>query len=463
MANEARNLSRGVSRLKKDIIELNMGPIVLFFLSFTSQCLSRNLKKELTLDFQYERSILSSMQKKTQNTEQIDDTHIVTQPKRIAVLHDAFLYRGGGERLVTLMAKSLNADLITGFFSEWSFDPRELGFDGKMIPLGKPVFRKGIRHLVLKWRFFWKARILNEYDLVIFSGDCLGALRHVRPDAKRVYYCHTPPRYLYDFRAKYLTGLSWISRPFFRVAFSYFSWIYEKHLRVFDTLFTNSQNTHDRLLKYCNQESTILYPPTDTRLFRPLKTPILPDEIGPIWEYFLSTSRLSPPKRVDRVVRAFQAMPDKKLVFTYGANDPEKDRILGLAQGYTNIHPLLAPSDNVFRNLVAGALAMVYIPIDEDFGMSPVESMASGVPVIGVREGWLLETIVEGKTGVLVPSKKEGENTEIENQEFLTQELVRVIQDTPVEKWKSMQDDCVARAGDFSLEKFQEKLQCVLQ
>ena len=88
---------------------------------------------------------------------------------KIAILHDSFLYRGGGERLVTLMAKSLGADLISGFFSEGSFDPRELGFEGKMIALGKPVFAKGIRHLVLKWRFFWKASILREYNIVVFS------------------------------------------------------------------------------------------------------------------------------------------------------------------------------------------------------------------------------------------------------------------------------------------------------
>ena len=61
---------------------------------------------------------------------------------KIAILHDAFLYRGGGERLVTLMAKALDADLVSGFFSEGSFDPRELGFSGKMIALGKPVFAK---------------------------------------------------------------------------------------------------------------------------------------------------------------------------------------------------------------------------------------------------------------------------------------------------------------------------------
>ena len=61
---------------------------------------------------------------------------------KIAILHDAFLYRGGGERLVTLMAKYLHADLISGFFSMGSFDPRELGFTGRMISLGKPVFMR---------------------------------------------------------------------------------------------------------------------------------------------------------------------------------------------------------------------------------------------------------------------------------------------------------------------------------
>lgn len=107
---------------------------------------------------------------------------------------------------MTLMAKSLDADLISGFFSEGSFDPRELGFTGKMIALGSPVFTKGVRHMTLKWRFFWRARILRSYDIVLFSGDCLGALRHIdKNKTKTFYYCHTPPRYLYDFREKYLS------------------------------------------------------------------------------------------------------------------------------------------------------------------------------------------------------------------------------------------------------------------
>ena len=90
-------------------------------------------------------------------------------PSNIAILHDAFLYRGGGERLVTLMAKILGADLVAGFFSEGSFDPRALGFEERIISLGKPVFMKGLRHEVLRYRFRHGTKFLRDYDTVIFS------------------------------------------------------------------------------------------------------------------------------------------------------------------------------------------------------------------------------------------------------------------------------------------------------
>lgn len=198
-----------------------------------------------------------------------------------------------------------------------------------MIALGRPVFMKGIRHMILKWRFFWRARILREYDIVIFSGDCLGALRHVRNDAKVYYYCHTPPRYLYDFRERYLTSQPVFFRPIFRIAFSFFARVYEGNIQKFDLIFSNSQTVEKRLLEYTKTKSTVIYPPTDMSRFSSLEAqnhhlenPEIPNS------YFLSWARLSPPKRVNLIVDAFLDMPEQNLIFCYGKNDPMKGEIL---------------------------------------------------------------------------------------------------------------------------------------
>lgn len=366
---------------------------------------------------------------------------------KIAILHDAFLYRGGGERLVTLMAKALDADLVSGFFSEGSFDPRELGFTGKMIALGKPVFAKGFRHAILKYRFIEKTRFLADYDIVIFSGNCLDAVRNIPKTTKKIYYCHTPPRYIFDFRDRYMMRFpKWLHKVADRVL-DREARSYTKQLSQMDHIFTNSQNVHDRLLSFCDFESEILYPPTDIDRFAPNMS-------VPTGNYFLSFARLSPPKRVDMIVDAFLDMPEQNLILTYGKNDPMKDEILSKIKWKDNIKAIESPNDTDLIALIQGALATLYIPIDEDFGMSPVESMSCGTPVIGVNEWGLRETIVQDKTGKLI---------EIVDSDAWIKKLKQTIQNTKKEEWNSMKEDCILRARDFSLDAFEKKLKSSLQ
>ena len=373
---------------------------------------------------------------------------------KIAILHDAFLYRGGGERLVTLMAEALGADLVSGFFSDGSFDPRELGYTGNMISLGKPVFMKSVRHMILKWRFISHFWYFRKYDIVIFSGDCLEALWHIGSKTKKIYYCHTPPRYLYDFREKYLASLSSYIRPIFRLAFWFFACLYEFHLKKFDQIYTNSENVSKRLLKYTGMNSEIVYPPTDTTFFVPTDTVSVPEIPFVQWEYYYSWARLSPPKRVDLIVDTFLDMPDRNLVFSYGRNDPMREEILAKIDTASNIVALEAPDDSLLLRLIQWATATIYIPIDEDFGMSPVESMACGTPVIGVDEWWLRETIIQNKTGKLI---------QIPNVQLGIQNLKRVIEGTLQEEWEAMKNDCIVRSRDFSLDAFEKKLKSSLQ
>ncbi len=160
--------------------------------------------------------------------------------------------------------------------------------------------------------------------------------------------------------------------------------------------------------------------------------------------YFLSFARLSPPKRVDMIVDAFLEMPEKNLILTYGKNDPMKDAIFAKIRGRKNILALESPDDNELIDLIQWAIATIYIPVDEDFGMSPVESMACGTPVIGVNEGWLRETIVDGKTGFLI--------------DFSPENLKKSIQNMTLEIAQSLHQECILHVNHFSLQTFECKL-----
>lgn len=372
---------------------------------------------------------------------------------KIAILHDAFLYRGGGERLVTLMAKALDADLVSGFFSDGSFDPRELGFTGKMIALGKPVFAKWFRHAVLKYRFIQKTKFLSEYDIVILSGNCLDAVHNIPKTTKKIYYCHTPPRYIFDFRERYMSRFPKWFHKIADLVLDREARNYTRQLFAMDHIFTNSQNVHDRLLAFCSFESEIIYPPTDTDFFVPSPQSSSFNIPFNHKDYFYSWARLSPPKRVDMIVDAFLVMPEKNLIISYGKNDPEKNTILEKIKWKTNIFAVISPSDGELLSLIQGALASIYIPVDEDFGMSPVESMACGTPVIGVNEWGLKETIIPDKTGKLI---------EIQDRALWIQNLRTAVQETYTTEWESMRDDCILRARDFSLDAFEKKLKSSL-
>jgi glycosyltransferase involved in cell wall biosynthesis len=145
-----------------------------------------------------------------------------------------------------------------------------------------------------------------------------------------------------------------------------------------------------RLKKYLDVESEVLYPPCDTEGFE--------------WmgdgDYFLSTARLEPLKRVDLIVEAFKDMPNKKLIVASGGSQLES--LEELADGAKNITFTGWVSDTELRRLVGNCTATIYIPKDEDFGISPVQSLAAGKPVIGVNEGGVVETVRETADGVLI-------------------------------------------------------------
>ena len=335
-----------------------------------------------------------------------------------------------------MMAKVLKSDLASGFFSQGSFDLRKEGFEGKMISVSSEIFKKGFRHLKLKYSFVFRTGFLREYNTVIFSGDSISGVKNCRKDTKKIYYCHTPPRYLYDLNELYLWKVSPLARPIFKLAFFIFRKGYERNIKKMDLILTNSINTQTRIKDFLGLESHVLYPPVDTQEFQYISTQ----------DYYLSFARLSTVKRVDRIVKAFQQMPDKKLVVIYGENDPQKQEIFDLAEWYDNIELLTLPGNKWFTDYVGKSIATIYIPVDEDFWMSPVESMAAGKPVLWVNEWGLKESLIHKKTGYLISQKAEVE------------EIIAWIHYLDEKKCLEMQADCEKRAKDFWLENFAQSL-----
>ncbi len=352
------------------------------------------------------------------------------------ILHDTFLYKWGWERLILMMAKALKSDLASGFFSKWSFDLRKEGFKWKMIALTDEVFKKWFRHFKLKFAFLFKTKFLKDYDTVIFSGDSISAVRNCRKDSKKIYYCHTPPRYLYDLKDIYLKKVPFLLRPAFLLVSYFFKKMYERDIKNMDLILTNSENTKKRIKKLLWVSSQVLYPPVDLDLFKFISQ----------WDYYLSFARLSDAKRVDRVVEAFKKLPDKKLVVIYGENDPQKQKIFDLAKWQKNIEFKTLPWNVGFTDYVWNSIATIYIPIDEDFGMSPVESMAAWKPVLGVAEWGLKETIIDKKTGVLIPEWAK------------VADIIDAIWFLTPEKCLEMREACEKRALDFTLDNFEKKL-----
>lgn len=307
------------------------------------------------------------------------------------VYHDYFAIRGGGERLVLDLANGLGCDLVFGYRQAESYELAE--FPARSRSLGFEVGRwpRGIRTLGLALTFVREQGHAARYSTRIFSGVMAPfAAPPKSAPGRNIFYCHTPPRYFYDLRAHYERNSDPLRRLGLLLLGPALRRRYEEAVARMHVIVANSENVRRRIKTHLGRDSVVIYPPVDTAGFA--------------WAepqgYYLSTARLTPLKRVGEIVDAFLQMPDKRLVVASGGEDEAALR--ARAAGAGNITFTGWTSETQLRSLVAGAIATIYVPIEEDFGMSPVESMSAGKPVIGVAEGGLLETVVPGETGLLV-------------------------------------------------------------
>ena len=299
---------------------------------------------------------------------------------RVAIVHYWLVDRRGGEAVLEALCRLLpQADLFTLFYDPERVSP--LIRSRRVTASFLNPLRRWHRSLLPLMPLALEQFDLSGYDLVISSesGPAKGVL--APSSARHICYCHTPMRYLWDLYPEYLHEWtpSW-KRPLFAASAGWLrQWDYTTAARV-DEFLANSENVRRRIWRCYRRESQVVYPRW-TWSGSAGRSPR---------DYYLVVSHLVPYKRVDVAVRAFSANGRRLRVVGDG---PEYRRLRAMAA--PNVEFCGHVSDPDLPCLYARCRALV-LPGEEDFGITPVEAMASGKPVIAYGRGGVLESVPTG-------------------------------------------------------------------
>lgn len=163
----------------------------------------------------------------------------MSKEKKIIILHDYFLYKGGGERLIITLAKALNAEIVTAFIVKDAFNPRDYGIKTKEL-VKKSYFSNipGVRHVTVQLSFLFKTKFLKNYDTVIYSGDVVNAIYNAS-NKNNIAYVHTPPRHLYDNYKLRIKQYKVLKRQIFRVYVLVSRFRFERGIKKMDEIVVN--------------------------------------------------------------------------------------------------------------------------------------------------------------------------------------------------------------------------------
>ena len=356
-------------------------------------------------------------------------------PVRLAVLHDHLRFIGGGERVALTLASAFDADLYVTD-SDATLPARAGMSPVRVHEIARVPRRAPLRQDRQAQAF--ETADLPEYDAYLFSRNwAVFAAPHLRPN---LWYCHTPVRIFYDLHDLFLSSMSPLQRSVGR------RWIesrrprYERVVRDVGTIVANSRNVAARIERFLHRKpSAVVYPPVDVSSYRFRR-------VGESW---LTVSRLSHEKRLDLLVEAFRHLPDERLTVV-GAPQPGDSaaRFIRSLHPPPNVEFLGEIPELRLRELYSDCRGLVAAAEDEDFGLAPVEAMASGKPVIAVDEGGFRESVVHGKTGWLVPATAEG--------------LAAAVRDAATMDLERFRPPCEARAREFDVGRFVDRMTTLL-
>ena len=308
------------------------------------------------------------------------------------LVHDWLTGRRGGEQVLAALCRLFpEADLLTLTHRPGSVGPDietrriRASFINRL-----PNATRWYRHYLPLFPAAIEQFDLDDADLIVSTSHCAAKAVVATGRARHACYCHSPMRYAWDQFDSYFGParvgaaanaamrpiLAWLAR-----------WDASTAHRV-DQFLANSAHVADRIARYYNRQSVVVYPPVDTAFFSP--------DASPPGEYFLVVSALVPYKRIDVAIRA---AAQRRVPLVIAGTGPDERRLRALAG--SDVTFLGQVSGDELRALYRGARALLQ-PGHEDFGIATVEALACGRPVVALGHGGALEIVDDGLTGVLV-------------------------------------------------------------
>jgi glycosyltransferase involved in cell wall biosynthesis len=307
----------------------------------------------------------------------------------VALVHDWLNQMGGAEDVLeTLVGLYPAAPVYTSIYRREVMPDAYRSWDIRPSFMNRlPLVKRRHQPFLPLYPLAFESFDLSGYDLVLSnkSGFCHGVL--TGPDTLHVCYCLTPTRYVWDLtRYAARENLGRRTRALLQPLLAW--------LRLWDRLAADrvdhfvaiSKTVQRRIARYYRRRSVIIYPPVDTERFDVTS--------GQVDDFYLVVSRLVPYKRVDLAVEAFGRLGRPLVVVGDGRDRAALEAMAGASVTFTGRLP-----DQQVADLMGRCRALIFPGVD-DFGITPVQAMAAGRPVIAYAAGGALDTVVEGLTGL---------------------------------------------------------------